>query len=120
MSSKSFFLIIMAIGSLFYSCSNEPEYKEYKIIDLSKPISDTLKFEKDGRIIGVEILITGFVNGKSVLEFKNGAGRFTKIDLEDIVNEKYETEWYSPNLNFKYLPESQILGDSLVLKYRMY
>ncbi|MFV0507246.1 MAG: hypothetical protein ACK5L5_11205 [Bacteroidales bacterium] len=120
MSSKNLFLIIMAISSLFYSCSNEAEYKEYKIIDLSKPISDTLKFEKDGRIIGVEILITGFVNGKSVLEFENGAGRFTKIDLENTVNEKHETEWYSPNLNFKYLPESQILGDSLVLKYRMY
>lgn len=110
----------MFFGLFFNSCSQEMEYKEYKIAELSEPISDTLKFEKEGRITGVEILITGNVKGKAVLEFENGAGRFTKVFLENTVNEKYETEWYSSKLNFKYMPVTKVMGDSLVLKYRMY
>jgi len=118
--NRQFIFLIICMGLLFFSCYNKMEYKEYKIVDLSRPILDTLKFGKEGKIVGVEILITGFVKGKATLEFENGAGRFTKVDLENAVKEKYETEWYSSNLNFKYLPESKISGDSLTLKYRMY
>ena len=113
------FLVVFFL-LLFNSCSNEMEYKEYKIVDLSKSVADIIEFEKEGRIIGVEVLITGNIKGKAVLEFENGAGRFTKVFLENTVNETYETEWYSSKLNFKYVPDSKIMGDSLVLKYRMY
>lgn len=119
MKIKFMFIVVLFL-LLFSSCSNEMEYKEYKIIDLSKPFSDTLEFNKEDRIIGVEISITGNLKGTAVLEFENGAGRFTKVFLENKVSEIYEAEWYSSKLNFNYLPESKISGDSLVLRFRMY
>ena len=117
---KKILYLITFMGLFFASCSSDKKYKEYKINDLSKPIFDTLTFVKDGRIIGLEVLVIGNVKGKAVLEFENGSGRFNRINLENQVNQVYETEWYSPKLAFKYLPEKNIKGDSLIIKYRMY
>lgn len=113
-------LLMMILGLFLVSCSYEKEYKEYRINDLSKPISDTLAFSKEGNIIGVEMSITGYVKGKATLEFENGAGRFEKIDLENVINQTYETEWYEPKLFFRYIPNGNINGDSLIIKYRMF
>lgn len=119
MSNKIFILMII-LGLLFVSCSYENDYKEYKINDLSKSISDTLTFTKEGNIIGVKMLITGYVRGKGTIEIENGIGRYEKIDLENTINKTYETEWYEPKLIFRYIPNGNISGDSLIIKYRMY
>jgi hypothetical protein len=119
MNSKMIFSIAF-MGFFFLSCSSKKEYKEYRVADLSKPISDTLTFAKEGTIVGVEISITGNINGKATLEFENGAGRFKKIDLTNTVNQLYETEWYEPKLFFRYIPDGNVNGDSLIIKYRMY
>lgn len=119
MNNKIIFLLAIVV-ILFGSCSNEKDYKVYRIDDLSMSISDTLTFVTEGSIVGVEVLITGYINGMATLEIDNGAGRFHTIDLNENVNEVYETEWYSTNLSFKYIPIETITGDSLLIRYRMY
>ena len=120
--SRKIVSLMMILGLFMWSCSYEyeKEYKEYKINNLSEPISDTLFFTKEGSIIGVEMSIKGCVKGKATLEFENGAGRIVKIDLENTISQKYETEWYEPKLFFRYIPNGNVSGDSLVIKYRMY
>jgi hypothetical protein len=118
--NKYSILIMISLCSIFYSCTNDKKYKEYRIIDLTKPITDTLNFENKDRVTGVEIIVLGSLKGNAIIEFENGAGRYSKIDLKDKVNQKYETEWYSSKLTFRYTPISVITGDSLILKYRMY
>lgn len=119
--NKYIILIITNLCLIFNSCSNEKKYKEYSINDLSKPITDTLKGDNKNRVIGVEVVISGEINGEATLEFENGSGRVSKIDLKGKINQTYETEWYSPDLTFRYTPIMEaIQGDSIKLKYRMY
>ncbi len=114
------FLLFVFVIFLFHSCSNNQEYKELLLNDLSKPITDTLNFSKEGNISGVEIIIEGYVKGKGYIEFENGSGRYNKIYLENKVHKAFETEWYSSNLIFNYVPEEFVKGDSLKIKYKMY
>ncbi|MCH7396766.1 hypothetical protein MM236_02150 [Belliella sp. DSM 107340] len=109
-------LLIAFIG--LFSCSKKDDYNVFVIHELSKPTLDTLDFEKEGTVNGVEVKITGNLNGKAILQFENGAERFHKIELEDNVNQVYETEWYSSKMFFKYLPDKNTQGDSLTLRFR--
>ncbi|WP_065213082.1 hypothetical protein [Flavobacterium columnare] len=119
--NKILVLILLSLGLFFNSCNNTKVYKEYSINDLNKPLNDTLKSDNvDNKVVGVEIIIVGQINGEALLEFENGAGRYSKINLKNKVNQTYETEWYSPKIFFRYNPISEIKGDSLKLKYRMY
>ena len=102
------------------SCSYEEKYEEYLITDLSKQINDTLEFKVNGRVNNIEVILSGNVNGESVIEFENGAGRYNRITLKGQINQVYETEWYEPKCNFRYKPITDVNGDSLVLKYRIY
>ena len=118
--NKTTSLLILTFVFTFTFCSVEKEYNEYKIYDLSKPFSDTLIFKKDGLVNNIEVLIVGKVKGESVIEFYNGAGRYNIIKLKGNVNEIYETEWYDSKCNFRYKPITNVRGDSLILKYRIY
>jgi hypothetical protein len=113
-------LLISYIGLFLVSCSFKEEYEVYKVKDMSTSISDTLIYLKQDRVSGVEVTITGFIKGKAMLEFENGAGRFNKITLENKIDQTYRTEWYSQKLNFKYTPIENVNGDSLILRYKMY
>ena len=90
------------------SCTKNKVYKEYTIKDLDKAFDDTLKSNNVGRIIGIEILIDGEINGEAILEFENGAGRFSTINLKGKINQTYETEWYDSKMFFKYTPISSM------------
>ena len=102
------------------SCTYEEKYEEYVIKDLSKQINDTLEFKVDRLVNNIEVILSGNVNGESVIEFENGAGRYNKITLKGEINQVYETEWYDSKCNFRYRPITNIQGDSLVLKHRIY
>lgn len=118
--NRNIVTLLVPMGLFLTFCSYEKEYKEYKINDLTTPLTDTLEFKKEGRIIGVEVIIIGNIKGNASIQFENGAGRFNEIDLRDKVNRTYETEWYSSKYVFKYIPNSDVTGDSLIIKYRMY
>jgi hypothetical protein len=111
------------LGFLFLlnlsSCSIDYNYNEYKISNVSLPISDTLIINSDDVTSFVKILINGNINGVAYIEFERGVGRFHKIKLTGKVNEIYIAEWYEPKLHFKYTPELNVIGDSLNIKYRM-
>ena len=115
------FLLDFACSCLFlHSCKSEKVYKEYVISDLSSSVNDTLQTDNISRVVGVEILIIGELNGEAILEFENGSGRLGRMVLKGKVNQIYETEWYSPQICFNYTPISIVKGDSLKLKYRMF
>lgn len=118
--NKYSLIILVCLCSFLIFCTNSIKYKEYRINDLTKPISDTLKADNVGRVIGVEILIDGEINGEATLDFENGSGRFSRIYLKGKINQTYETEWYSSKMFFKFTPITIIQGDSLKLSYRMY
>lgn len=105
---------------MFFSCSYEPTYTKYPIKDLSKVINDTLEVSTTDRINNIEVLIKGTINGKAILKFENGSGRYNTIELEGLINKVYETEWYDTKCEFIYEPVSRIKGDSLILEYRIY
>ena len=114
-------LSLLVITLVFMtSCSYEEKYQRYVIKDLSKQINDTLEFEVNGRVNNIEVLLKGNVNGESLIEFDNGSGRYNKITLKGEINQVYKTEWYESKCNFRYRPITNIQGDSLVLKYRIY
>ena len=119
MRSKKIFFMITIVFFLS-SCSFETEYKEYIINDLSKPMSDTLIYITDDYITTVEMIIKGNIKGKGILEFENGGDRFIKIYLEDTINKINEMEWYEPKIFFRYIPNGNVSGDSLVITYRMF
>jgi len=48
-------------------------YKEYVISDLSSSVNDTLQTDNISRVVGVEILIIGELNGEAILEFEKVA-----------------------------------------------
>jgi hypothetical protein len=113
-------MIQVVLLMIFFSCNIEPSYFKYEIKDLSNTIKDTLVFDTTDLVTNVEILIKGNLNGKAVILFENGSGRYNKIDLEGLINEYYKTEWYDTKLHFVYKPLSEIKGDSIVIEYRMY
>lgn len=120
MNKFEFVLIFVFISFLLESCFTEIEYEKYIITDLNQNLSDTLKVKTVERINNLEVWIIGNINGESFIEFENGAGRYNKIVLKGNVNYFYETEWYDSKCNFIYTPTTQIHGDSLYLKYRIY
>lgn len=105
---------------MILSCSYEPNYTQHPIKNLSKKVSDTLEVNTSERVNNLEVLIKGNLKGKATLKFENGSGRYNTIELEGLVNEVYETEWYDTKCLFIYEPISEIKGDSLILEYRIY
>lgn len=113
-------MIIIVLCSSIYSCSKKCDFNQYVIEELSKDISDTLEMRRSDVISNIEVLINGYIDGKAIIKFENGAGRFKEINLKDSFNETYITEWYDTKFHFVYKPISDIKGGSLVLKYRFY
>ncbi len=103
------------------SCGNKQEvYKEYLISDIKSSIADTLRSESAEPLSMFEVIIEGNINGEAALEFENGSGRVSRINLTGNINQTYATEWYSQKMYFKYIPISVVEGDSLKLRYRVY
>ena len=123
MNKYKILIKLLVLFSLFFvieSCSYDIEYEKYIVKDLNQKLNDTLKVKTFERVNNLEVLIIGNINGESVIEFENGAGRYNKIMLKGNINQVYETEWYDTKCNFIYTPITEIEGDSLVLKYRIY
>lgn len=120
MRKLKFGLIIVMLLAVS-SCGNKQEvYKEYLISDIKSSIADTLRFESVNTPTMFEVIIEGNINGGATLEFENGSGRVSRINLTGKINQTYATEWYSQKIYFKYIPISVIEGDSLKLRYRVY
>ncbi|EKB58752.1 hypothetical protein [Bergeyella zoohelcum] len=120
MKIKKKSILITFLGIVLFSCAYDKSYQEYKIDNLSKSISDTLIFQNESDMTGVEIIIIGNVNGRGMIEFENGSGRFEKIDLVNRVDEVYKTEWYESKMLFKYQPMDSINEGNLIIKYRAF
>ncbi len=117
---RIFALILLTGVITLASCSNEQMYKEYRIADLSKELSDTLEMQTPEFVNSIEVVIKGNIKGKAILEFQNGPGPYSKLKLEGVVNQVYRTDWYQKKCHFIYKPLSDIKGDYLVLEYRIY
>ncbi|MEC5395945.1 hypothetical protein [Bergeyella sp. RCAD1439] len=115
-----FLIFITGLFLMFFSCSYERTYTKYSVKDLSKVVNDTLEVNTPERVNNLEVLIKGTINGRAVLKFENGSGRYNTIELEGLINEVYATEWYDTKCKFIYEPVSKVKGDSLILEYRIY
>jgi len=88
-----FLLIIFVFG---ISCNGpKKEYQKY-VNDLSISFEDTLRYDAENIMINnMELIITGNIRGKGILQIDNGSGRFNEIVIENKISEIYKTEWYN-------------------------
>ncbi|MEB3802174.1 hypothetical protein INQ45_14225 [Flavobacterium columnare] len=116
--NKYIMFIFCSLSLILFSCSNKKkdnEYKEYIISDLTKTLTDTLKFEVIDRPLMFEVIILGEINGATI-KFKGSP----ELKLRGIINDTLKAEWYEPKIEFRYTPTSVVQGNSITLKYRMY
>lgn len=124
---KSNYILIVFLITFSLSCSSGGEnaqsskYKRIIYHSLNKNFSDTLYYPTDKTLITrIEILLSGKIQGSGILEIENGSGRFNKIELNGDINEVYRTEWYQNKCLIKYVSQEFVVGDSLIVKYRIW
>ena len=115
----SFFIIVCTLT--ICSCTSDDGFERYVIKDVTLPCNIILS-ASDTTIIpsSISIYITGVVNGNCVFEVENGCGRYKTIRLKDTIDYCYMNEWYNHQINIRYIPDTRITGDSIMIKYQIW
>lgn len=117
----SFFLYIIVCTLTICSCTSDKGYERYIIKDVTLPC-DIVLYASDTTNIpsSISMFITGIISGDCVFEIENGCGRYKTIRLKDTIDCFYRNEWYDHKINIKYIPDTKIIGDSILIKYQIW
>ena len=106
---------------LFSSCSDKDPSKKYVIKNITQPCKTLLvasDTSKEPTTIFVHIM--GTINGECTFELKGKKQKYLSVNLKDTIDYIYRSEWYDTQITLEYQPKSGIVGDSIIVKYRIW
>lgn len=111
----------LSLIMLISSCGDKDLSKKYIIRNITQPCETILvasDASKDPTTIFVHIM--GTVKGECTFELKGKKQKYLSVDLKDTIDYIYRSEWYDPEITLEYQPKSGIVGDSLIVNYRIW
>lgn len=106
---------------LFSSCGNNDQSKRYVIKNITQPCETILvasDTSKEPTTLFVQI--SGTIKGECTFELKGKNQKYLSVDLKDTIDYIYKSEWYDPQVTLVYQPKPGIVGDSLIVNYRIW
>lgn len=113
-----FYLLILN----FFSCTMNNSSKDENVhIDLSKSFIDTLRADiKTSPITGMELNITGMINGKGKIYYSHAPfQRKQLLEFEREIDTTILSDWYDERVLIQYDPENNQIVGSIIVNFKV-
>ena len=101
---------------LLFSC-NKNYTGEYTIKIINKSSQDTIFFDTTLIITGINMCITSNVQGKYMINLKDGDTYETTYSFQGIKDSVFYLDWYTNTMIIEYKPKEMVQGDSINVRY---
>lgn len=114
-------IFLLTLIILFNSCGDRDLSKKYVIRNITQPCETILvasDTSKEPTTIFVHIM--GTIKGECTFALKGKKQKYLSVDLKDTIDYIYRSEWYDTQITLEYQPNSGVVGDSLIVNYRIW
>ena len=107
--------IILLISSLaLASCENDSS-QSFLIDTVCSEVTDTICFDEDLIITGIDVTIQGDVLGSFQINLQDGDSYMINKKFQSTTDTSFYMDWYTSQLIIHYLPDSIIQGKNIVI-----
>ena len=105
----------MLISSLaLASCENDSS-QSFLIDTVCSEVTDTICFDEDLIITGIDVTIQGDVLGSFQINLQDGDSYMINKKFQSTTDTSFYMDWYTSQLIIHYLPDSIIQGKNIVI-----
>ena len=107
--------IILLISSLaLASCENDSS-QSFLIDTVCSEVTDTICFDEDLIITGIDVTIQGDVLGSFQINLQDGDSYMINKKFQSTTDTSFYIDWYTSQLIIHYSPDSIIQGKNIVI-----
>lgn len=107
--------IVLLISSLaLASCENDSS-QSFLIDTICSEVTDTICFDEDLNITGIDVTIQGDVLGSFQIDLQDGDSYMISKKFQNSTDTSFYLDWYTSQLILHYSPDSIIQGKNIVI-----